>query len=398
MISLRSPNIANVILAAGLLVGFTCLAAAGEAGKAGATRFVDGVRASPDQLHQLEVAKVGTFSFRTRQRAIGRIAYNEDASTPVLTPFSGRVTRLIAKVGDVVKRGDPLFEVDSPEVVLPQNEFIAAIAVQKKARAKLNLATIVEKRQSDLYAGKAAPLKELQQAQADLTAAQNDMRAAETAVDAARNRLVILGLTDDQIAAVEQKRTIQRAVPVYSPIDGTVIARKVGPGQYVRSDSGEALYTIADLSTMWLKALIPENDIPAIKVGQHAEVTITALPGRVYIARITAIEASADPATRRLVVRSEIPNPDGALKSEMFASFAIATGELESSPAVPLSALIREGENFSVWVETEPLVFKRRVVEVGLEQAGFAQIRSGLKLDETIVVRGAIFVDNEWRQ
>ena len=398
MISLRSPNIANVILAAGLLIGFTCLAAAGEAGKPGATRFVDGVRASPDQLRQLEVAKVGTFSFRTRQRAIGRIAYNEDASTPVLTPFSGRVTRLIAKVGDLVKRGDPLFEVDSPEVVLPQNEFIAAIAVQKKARAKLNLATIVEKRQSDLYAGKAAPLKELQQAQADLTAAQNDMRAADTAVDAARNRLVILGLTDDQIAAVEQKRTIQRATPVYSPIDGTVIARKVGPGQYVRSDSGDALFMIADLSTMWLKALIPENDIPAIKVGQHAEVTITALPGRVYIARITAIEASADPATRRLVVRSEIANPDGALKSEMFASFAIATGELESSLAVPLSALIREGENFSVWVEVEPLVFKRRVVEVGLEQAGFAQIRSGLKLDETIVVRGAIFVDNEWRQ
>jgi cobalt-zinc-cadmium efflux system membrane fusion protein len=224
------------------------------------------------------------------------------------------------------------------------------------------------------------------------------MRAADTAVDAARNRLVILGLTDDQITAVEQKRTIQRATPVYSPIDGTVIARKVGPGQYVRSDSGEALYTIADLSTMWLKALIPENDIPAIKVGQHAEVTITALPGRVYIARITAIEASADPATRRLVVRSEIANPDGALKSEMFASFAIATSELESSLAVPLSALIREGQNFSVWVEVEPLVFKRRVVEVGLEQAGFAQIRSGLKLDETIVVRGAIFVDNEWRQ
>src|SRR5690606_32711846 len=131
---------------------------------------------------------------------------------------------------------------------------------------------------SDLYAGRAAPLKEFQQAQADLTAAQNDMRAAETAVDAARNRLVILGLTDDQIAAVEQKRTIQRAIPIYSPIDGTVIMRKVGPGQYVRSDSGEALYTIADLSTMWLKALIPENDIPAIKVGQQAEVTITALP------------------------------------------------------------------------------------------------------------------------
>jgi cobalt-zinc-cadmium efflux system membrane fusion protein len=396
MKSLRRSVIGHMVLAAALLQG-SCLGAAEEAVKP-ATKLIDGVRASPDQLHQLDIAEVGTFTFQSRQRAIGRIAYNEDASTPVLTPFSGRVTRLIAKVGDVVKRGDPLFEIDSPEVVLPQNEFIAAIATQNKARAQLNLATIVEKRQRDLFEGKAAPLKEFQQAQADLTAAQNDMRAAGTAVDAARNRLAILGLTEDQIAALQQKREIKRATPVFSPIDGTVIARKVGPGQYVRSDSADALYTIANLSTMWLKALIPENDIPAIKVGQQAEVTITALPGRVFTARITAIEASADAVTRRLVVRSEIPNPDGALKSEMFASFTIVTGESEVSPAVPASALIREAENVSVWVEVEPLLFKRRVVEIGLEQAGKVQIRSGLKTGELIVARGAIFVDNEWRQ
>lgn len=397
MKSLRLTVITPLILGAALLPG-SCPGAAEEAEKPATTKLVDGVRALEDQLHQLEVAKVGTFSFRAQQRAIGRIAYNEDASTPVLTPFSGRVTRLIAKVGDVVKRGDPLFEIDSPEVVLPQNDFIAAIAAQNKARAQLNLATIVEKRQRDLYEGKAAPLKEFQQAQADLTAAQNDMRAAGTAVDAARNRLVILGLTNDQITALQQKREIRRATPIYSPIDGTVIARKVGPGQYVRSDSTDALYTIANLSTMWLKALIPENDIPAIKIGQQAEVTITALPGRVFTARIAAIEASADAATRRLVVRSEIPNPDGALKSEMFASFTIITGESEVSPAVPTNALLREGENVSVWIEIEPLVFKRRSVEIGMEQAGMVQIRSGLKPGELIVTRGAIFVDNEWRQ
>ena len=205
-------------------------------------------------------------------------------------------------------------------------------------------------------------------------------------------------MTEEQIAALQKKREIKRATPVYSPIDGTVIARKVGPGQYVRSDSTEALYTIANLSTMWLKALIPENDIPAIKVGQDAEVTITALPGRVFAARITAIEASADAATRRIVVRSEIPNPDGALKSEMFASFTIITGEDERSPAVPSSALIREGEKVGVWVEVEPLVFKHRAVEIGIEQSGMVQIRSGLKAGEMIVARGAIFVDNEWRQ
>lgn len=397
MKSLRLAAIVYVILGAVALQG-SCPGMAEEAGKPGPTKSGDGVRATSDQLHQLDIVKVDTFLFHVQRRAIGRIAYNDDASTPVLTPFSGRVTRLIAKIGDVVKRGDPLFEIDSPEVVLPQNEFIAAIAAQNKAKAQLNLATIVEKRQRDLYEGRAAPLKEFQQAQADLTAAQNDMRAAGTAVDAARNRLVILGLTEEQIAALQQKREIKRATPVFSPIDGTVIGRKVGPGQYVRNDSTDALYTIADLSTMWLKALIPENDIPAISIGQPAEVTITALPGRVFKARITAIEASADAATRRIVVRSEIPNPDGALKSEMFASFKIITGEDELSPAVPSSALIREAENVSVWVEVEPLVFKRRTVEIGVEQAGLVQIRSGLKAGELIVARGAIFVDNEWRQ
>jgi cobalt-zinc-cadmium efflux system membrane fusion protein len=358
----------------------------------------DTVRASPDQLHQLEVAKVRTHPFRALRHAIGRIAYNDDASTPVLTPFSGRVTRLIARVGDVVKRGDPLFEIDSPEVVQPQNDFIATLAALNKARAQHNLATIVEKRQRNLYEGKAAPLKDFQQAEADLVAAENDLRAAGTAVDAARNRLAILGLTQEQIGSLQQKREIRRATPIFAPIDGTVIGRKVGPGQYVRSDSGEALFTIADLSTMWLKALIPENDIPAIQVGQLAEVKITALPGRVFDARIAAIEASADATTRRVVVRSEIPNPDGALKSEMFASFTIVTGETEESAAVPASAVIREGDEVSVWVEIEPLVFKRRVVEVGIEQGGMVQVRKGLKVGEEVVVRGAIFVDNEWRQ
>jgi cobalt-zinc-cadmium efflux system membrane fusion protein len=397
MKSLRLAAFGRLILGAVVLLA-PCRGMAEEAGKPGATRFADGVRASPDQLHQLEIAKVDSFVFRVEQRAIGRIAYNDDASTPVLTPFSGRVTRLIAKIGDVVKRGDPLFEIDSPEVVLPQNDFIAAIAAQNKAKAQLNLATIVEKRQRDLYEGRAVPLKEFQQAQADLTAAQNDMRAADTAVDAARNRLVILGLTEEQIVALQKKREIKRATPVYAPIDGTVIARKVGPGQYVRSDSTEALYTIANLSTMWLKALIPESDISSIKIGQDAEVTITALPGRIFAARITAIEASADLATRRTIVRSEIANPDGVLKSEMFASFTIFTGEDERSPAVPSSALIREGEKVGVWVEVEPLVFKHRPVEIGIEQSGMVQIRSGLKLGEKIVARGAIFVDNEWRQ
>lgn len=356
------------------------------------------VRVTVDQMHQLGIAQVELYPFRVQKFAIGQIAFNEDTSTAVLAPFAGRVVRLIAKVGDKVTRGEALFEIDSPEVVQPQNDFIAAATALNKARSQHDLALIVEKRLKDLYEGKAAALKEWQQAEGQLVAAKNDMRSAGMALEAARARLRIVGFSEDEIAVLQTKGTIRRATPIAAPIDGTVIARKVGPGQFVRNDTGDALYVIADLSTMWLKAQVPENDIPLVRVGQEVEVKVSALPGRVFKARIANISASTDLTTRRTVVRSEIPNPDGALKSEMFASFKIATGADELAPAVPTLAVIREGDVAVVWVEEEPALFRRRKVKIGMEQEGRVQIREGLKPGELIVARGAIFVDNEWRQ
>ena len=355
----------------------------------------DFIRVGTGQMHQLQVVKVEAYAFRAQRSAIGQIAYNEDASTVVLTPFSGRVIRLIAKVGDQVKSGDPLLEIDSPEQVSPQNDFIAAQAARNKANSQLGLARIVEKRARDLYDGKAAPFKDLQSAEAQLASAENDMRSADTSFEAARIRLRILGRTDDEISKLEHNGGITRIV---APIGGTVIARKVGPGQYVRADSGEALYTIADLSTMWLKAQIFEQDIAVVRIGQEIEARIAAAPNRVFKARISAISSASDLSTRRVVVRSEIGNPDGVLKSEMFATFKIGTDEASSTPAVPTDAVIREGDVATVWVETEPMLFKRRVVDIGMQQNGLTQIRRGLNSGELVVARGAIFVDNEWRQ
>ena len=374
------------------LVASAGVAAQGVAKKSGI------VRVTNDQMHQLGIVKVELYPFRVQKLAIGQIAYNEDTSTAVLTPFPGRVTRLIAKIGDTVNRGDPLFEIDSPEVVQPQNDFIAAFSAMNKARSQLDLARIVEKRLKDLYEGKAAALKEYQQAQGQLVGAQNDMRSAEMSLEAARARLRIVGFTDAEVAALKDKGTVRRATPIPAPIDGTVIARKVGPGQYVRNDTGEALYVIADLSTMWLKAQVPEKEISSIRVGQDVEVKVSALPDRVLRARVTAINAATDATTRRVIVRSEIPNPEGALKSEMFASFKIATGDDEPAPSVPVQAVIREGDHAVVWVEEEPMLFRRRKVTLGIEQEGRMQIREGLKAGELVAGRGAIFVDNEWRQ
>lgn len=385
------------LLAAGQLTAL--LLAPTELAAQQVARDRDSIRVTPDQMHQLQIVAVEQYSFVKQKSAIGQIAFNEDTSTVVLTPFSGRVTRLLASVGDSVKRGTRLLEIDSPEALPPQNDFVAASTALNKARSQLALAVTVEQRHRTLYENKAGALKDWQQAQSQLIAAQSDVRAAETTLDAARHRLRILGRAEDDIAALQNRGTVSRTMTIEAPIDGTVIARKVGPGQQVRSDSNEALYTIADLSTMWLKAYVPESDIAFVKIGQEIEVRVSALPERVFRARITAVGAASDAQTRRVIVRSEIANPDGILKSEMFATFQIRAS-IDNALAVPVSALVREGDVAALWVEQsdDPLLFKRRKVTIGIEQNDRIEIRDGISLDERVVARGAIFIDNEARQ
>ena len=128
-----------------------------------------------------------------------------------------------------------------------------------------------------------------------MASAESDFKTAEGTLTAARNRLrVIIGRTQEEVDRLERERVVNPLITINAPIDGTVIARKVGPGQYVRSDVGDPLYTIADLSTMWLKANVPEVDIPLVRVGQAIEVKVNALPNRVFDARIIAIGAASD--------------------------------------------------------------------------------------------------------
>jgi cobalt-zinc-cadmium efflux system membrane fusion protein len=359
----------------------------------------DVVRIAAHQLHQLQLKAVEQCTFRQQRTAIGQIAFNEDASTNVFTPFSGRVTRLIARVGDEVKRGDPLFEIDSPEVAQAQTDLIAALLARDKAKSQLDTAQKQAERLTRLLREKAVSQRETDQALNELAAAESDFRTAEGALNAARNRLrVIIGRDEKEVERIEQERIINPLLVINAPIDGTVVARKIGPGQFVRTDATEPLYSISDLSTMWLKAHVAESDIPFVRVGQEVEVRVLALPQRPMEARIIAIGAASDPITRRIMVRSEIPNPDRILRAEMFATFKILVGAPEQAPAVPPSAVIREGELTTVWVQEEPQLFRRRSVKIGIEQNGCVQVSNGLRVGEVVVSRGAIFVDNESRR
>jgi len=331
--------------------------------------------------------------FRAERVTEGKIAVNEDSSTPIFSPYAGRVTKLLVKPSDTVERGQPLFIIEATDTVQALNDFAAGLSALNSARSKLNLAQIVEKRQNDLYAGKAVPLKDWQQAQSDLTTAQNDVRAAETSVEAARNRLRILGRSEEQISTFEQSRQISADTPIYSPLAGTVVQRKVGPGQFVNSGASDPVFVIGDLSTVWLIAFVRESEAADVRVGQDLDFKVLALPGRTFKARIDYVSAAIDPSTRRLLVRATIDNKDGLLKPEMFTSVTIYAGGERTSVGVPKQALIYEGSRVRLWVAHDDKSLELREIQPGLINGDLVEVRTNLNPGEKVVTRGSLFID-----
>jgi cobalt-zinc-cadmium efflux system membrane fusion protein len=352
------------------------------------------VQVADDQMQSIKLEPVVARSFRAEKTATGKIGFNEDVMTPVFSPYAGRVLRLLAKPGDAVGRGSPLFEIDTPDLVQAEQDLIAAGIAVPKAKTALDLATRAEDRQHRLYANKAVALKDWEQAEADLKNAQRDLHSAENALTAARSKLHVFGKSDQEIEKIENERQIDRVARVGSPLTGTIVARKVGPGQFVKPDSPDPLLTIADLSTVWLLADVYESDAPPIKAGQSVEVHVSAFPNETFTARIAYIGASVDPTTHRVAVRSVVQNRGRKLKPEMFASFRVVTDSEVASLAVPLSAVVHEGNKTSVWMKQSRNAFARREVTLGLEQGGYAQVLSGLQAGDQVVSEGSIFISN----
>ena len=348
---------------------------------------------TPAEWASLTVEPVSERVFRAEHVTEGKIAVNEDSSTPIFSPYAGRVIKLLVKPGDKVERGQPLFIVEATDTVQGLNDFITALSALNSARSKLKLAEIVEKRQEDLYQGKAVPLKDWQQAQNDLNTAQNDMRSAETALEAAHNRLRILGRSEEQITSFEQTRQISADTPIYSPLAGTVVQRKVGPGQFINSGASDPVFVIGDLSTVWLLAFVRESEASDVRVGQEIAFSLLALPGSQYKARVDYVAPAIDPNTRRLLVRATIDNKDGLFKPEMFANVTIFTGGDHPSVAVPKQALIYEGQRVRLWVAHDDKSIELRDIEPGLSNGDFVEVRTNLKPGEKIVTRGSLFID-----
>ena len=364
-----------------------------------ATPATGAFKLTPLQWDGLTTATVSATPFRSELTTDGNIATNDNLMVNVFSPYSGRVVNVVARLGDTVKKGDPLMTVDASEFVQGQNDLITAAGAFNTASTQWRLAQKTEHRQHELLLAKAGAEKDWLQSQSDLTAAQNTLRSAEIALSAVRNRLRILGRTDTEISALEHTTDSQQlgaAATVKAPISGVVVQRQVGVGQYIQSASGGAstpLFGVADLSSVWLIANLREPDAAVVKVGQTVEVTVPAYPSKLFEAKITWISPVVDPVSHRIPVRAEINNRDRALKPQMLASFKVITGEATALIAIPQSAVVYEGSTAHVFVAQADHSITTRTVIIERQNNDAVGIRTGLSVGEKIVTSGALFID-----
>ncbi len=336
-------------------------------------------QATAAQMADLIVEPVRQMAFRTERVTEGKIALNGDKTTPVFSPYSGRVTRVLVPLGETVREGTPLLAVAASEFVQGQNDLI-------NAAAQFNLMQANATRKQALFESKGGSLQDWQQAQADLVSASN-------ALASVRNRLRILGKTDKEIEAMEHAQAIDAVAYVLAPIGGVVTDRQVGPGQYIQSAASTPVYTIGDLSTVWLVANVREADAPYVRRGQPVEVRVLALPDRVFKAHLTYVAPAVDPVTRRLAVHAEIANSEGLLKPEMFATFTIASGDESRALAVPSQAVVYEGESARVWITGPHDTLALRSIHVGRSGDGMVEVLAGLDPTDNVITSGSLFID-----
>ena len=354
------------------------------------------------QWRSLKLEAVTVRAFRPEQVTEGTIAVDDDLTTPVFSHYSGRVTKVIAMLGDLVEPGAPLFVIHASEFVQAQNDLITALANLQSSRSQLKMAETTEKRTHELYLVQGGALKDWQQAQTDLITAGNTVRSNEIALHAVRSRLRILGKTDQEISSLEAEPTqkLNPVAVVTAPVRGTITQRQIGVGQYINSEATGAtnpVYTISDLSTVYLIANVREVDAPLMRVGLPLEVHVLAYPGRTFKGKVSYVSPSIDPNTHRLPVRADVENPDGALKPGMFANFSIITGEALTAPAVPREAIVYEGERARVWVGGEGATLALREIRTGRTSGGMVEVLAGLSPGEKVVTSGTVFIDRAAR-
>ena len=313
--------------------------------------------------------------------ASGKIEANPNRVSKVVAPVAGRVATVLVKTGDAVRKGQPLFTIESPEADAAMSTHLQADAAVTQARATLLKAQADVDRTKDLFDHNAVAKKELLNAESALAQAQAALDQALASREQGARRLAVLGLNP---------RDFKQQVAVRSPLSGKVLDLSIVPGEY-RNDTSAPVMTIADLSTVWVSSQVPETYIRFIQPHEKVEIRLVAYPDETFEGYVLRIADTVDPQTRTVKVHAELDNPRGRFRPEMFGSIHHIEASVRM-PVVPAAAVIQADGRATVFVESAPGTFQERTVVVGKSAGPLVRIVSGLKTGEVVVVDGAMLL------
>jgi Cu(I)/Ag(I) efflux system membrane fusion protein len=325
---------------------------------AGTVKIAD----AKQQLIGVQIATVQRERLFRTIRSVGQITADETKLAHVHLKVSGWIDQVyVDYIGQLVKKGQPLFTLYSPDLVSTEQEYLIA----RRGKQYLGNSSFPEASQG-----------------------------AESLLQSARERLRLWDISDDQIKKLDETGEVTRTLTFYSQIDGFVLDRKAFPQTNVTPDM--ELYTVADLSTIWATAEIYEYEVPYVHVGQQAKMEVSYVTGKTYSGRLTYISPTLDPQTRTVKVRLEFANPKFELKPQMFSEVMLKI-DYGSQIVVPPDAILDSGEKQTIFVALPNGFFEPREIKIGAKLEDKVIVLSGLKAGESIVTSGNFLIDSESR-
>src|SRR5438445_9321988 len=356
-----------------------------SSGQAGAARAEEAVEVSltPEAVERagIKIAEAKAQSSVSGLTVPGTVTSNAYRDTKVNALVGGIVRQVMVELGADVRRDAPLAVIFSSELAEAQTKYLSMRAMLEADHQKLE-------RTQKLVALGAASRQELEEVTAVHT-------GHETEVAAARQRLLLLGLSTERVAKLETAPQVVSEVTVFSPADGLVISRAVNPGQVI--NAGQELFVVTDLSTVWVIGDLYERDFSRVRVGSPATVTSASMPGRTLKGSVAYIDPRVDAATRTAKVRVEVPNRGGDPRLRMFVTVSFETGAAERIIVVPRAAVQTMGDRAVVYVpaEGEEGKFIERAVKLGAPVGEFVPVLDGLKAGDKVVTDGSFFLRAE---
>lgn len=332
----------------------------------------------PGLMRQIKVGEPQWSEVNGMLKAAGRIEADEMRMARINAPVAGRVMDLEVIEGQTVKRGQVLATIHSTDLSAVQSSFLKAHSQRQLAERSVNRARQL------LDAGVIG--------EAELQRRETELQQAEAEVSAAREQLVVLGMTPEAMEKLQATRVINSLIPVVASIDGRVLERKITIGQVVQA--AETVCIVADLSSVWLVADVPEQSAGALRVGKHVQAEIPALPGYPVHGTLSYVSAVVNPETRTVRARLSVPNPDRVYKPAMLATVTLMDG-VERRRVVPADAVVREENQDHVFVELAAARFILRPVTLGDETRDGRVLVDGVRDGERIVLDGAYHLNNE---